>query len=71
MSLNGRIGRLESSARGTSACPACGLRPRDSGHIVVDDKDPVPELPDVCPACGRDTKIRLRVVYEGEEGEGA
>ena len=72
MPIDGRVRKLESSVRGTRTCPGCGLRPRDKGHIVVDDKDPVPELPEVCPECGRDTKLHIRVVYEGEEeGEGA
>ncbi len=54
--------------RQAGRCPGCGLRPQDKGHVVVDDKDPAPELSEVCPACGRNTKIHIRVVYEAERG---
>ena len=63
---------MESAARfEVVRCPGCGLRPQDKGHVVVDDKDPAPELPEVCPECGRNTKIRIRVVYEAEGGNDA
>ena len=66
--IGGRLRRVGWAARAVVRCPGCGLRPQDKGHIVVDDKDPAPELPGVCPACGRDVKIRIRVVYEAEGG---
>jgi hypothetical protein len=67
----GRLRRLEDRRRG-GPCPECGLRPQDKGYIVVDGNDPVPELPEVCEACGRDTRLHIVVVYDGdEEGEGA
>ena len=66
--IEGRLARLEASVRGTSACPGCGLRPQDKGHIVVEGvvegEDPAPELPEVCPECGHRTRIRIRVEYE-------
>jgi hypothetical protein len=37
---------------------------------VLCGNDPAEHLPEVCPECGRSTKIRIKVVYEGEEGEG-
>jgi hypothetical protein len=72
VSVRHRMRRLEASVRGTSACAGCGLRPRDSGgYIVVEDRDPAPHVPEVCLECGRSTKSHIRVVYEGDEGEGA
>jgi hypothetical protein len=68
--INARLRRLEEHSRG-GRCQECGLRPQDNGYIVVDDNDPAGHIPGVCPECGRSTKIHIRVVYEGEEGEGA
>jgi hypothetical protein len=65
-----RLTCLEVHIRG-GRCQECGLRPQDNGYIVVDDNDPAGHIPGVCPECGRSTKIHIRVVYEGEEGEGA
>ena len=65
----GRLRRLEDRRRG-GPCPECGLRQQDNGYIVVDGNDPVPDLPEVCPRCGRNTRLHMVVVYEGEEGEG-
>jgi hypothetical protein len=69
--ISSRLERLEASARSgqSGRCPECGLRPQDNGYIVVDDNDPAGHIPEVCPECGRSTKIHIRVVYEGEEGE--
>ena len=83
-SIKGRLRRAEAAVVG-GRCPGCKLRPQDKGHIVVEDKkgtrDPVPGLPEVCPECGRHTRIRIVVVEdpdpspetdeEGEDGEGA
>ncbi len=69
--IEGRLRRVGSAARAAVRCPGCGLRPQDRGHVVVDDKDPAPELSEVCPACGRNTKIHIRVVYEAEGGNDA
>jgi hypothetical protein len=70
--VSSRLKRLEASARSgpSGRCKQCALRPPDKGYIVVDDNDPAGHLPEVCPECGRSTKIRIRLVYEGEEGEG-
>ena len=67
--IKGRLRRLEERSRG-GRCQECVLRPQDNGYIVVDDNDPAGHIPEVCPECGRTTKIHIRVVYEGEEGEG-
>jgi rubrerythrin len=67
--IKGRLRRLEEHSRG-GRCQECRLRPQDNGYIVVDDNDPAGHIPEVCPECGRTTKIHIRVVYEGEEGEG-
>ena len=71
--LSSRHEKLEASAYSGPAgrCPQCGLMPQDKGYIVVDANDPAGHIPGVCPRCGRSTKIHIRVVYEGEEGEGA
>ncbi len=74
MSFKGRLRRAEASVRGLY-CPGCGLRPRDKGYIVVEGevegKDPAPPgLPEVCPECGRSTRIRIVVVEEEEADEG-
>ena len=70
--ISSRLQKLEASARSgpSGRCPECGLMPQDKGYIVVDDNDPAGHIPEVCPECGRTTKIHIRVVYEGEEGEG-
>jgi hypothetical protein len=70
--ISSRLERLEASARSgqSGRCPVCGLRPQDNGYIVVDDNDPAGHIPEVCPECGRSTKIHIRLVFEGEEGEG-
>jgi hypothetical protein len=70
--ISSRLEKLEVSAHGgpSGRCPECGLGPQDTGFMVVDDNDPARHLPEVCPECGRSTKIHIRVVYEGEEGEG-
>ncbi len=67
--IKGRLRRLEEHSRG-GRCQECDLRPQDNGYIVVDDNDPAGHIPEVCPECGRITKIHLVVVYEGEEGGG-
>ena len=64
-----RLTNLEEHIRG-GRCQECGLRPQDNGYMVVDDNDPAGHIPGVCPECGRSTKVHIRVVYEGEEGEG-
>jgi hypothetical protein len=70
--VSSRLEKLEASARSgpSGRCPGCALGPPDKGYVVVDDNDPAGHLPEVCPECGRSTKIRIRLVYEGEEGEG-
>jgi hypothetical protein len=70
--VSSRLKRLETSARSgpSGRCQQCGLMPRDKGYIVVDDNDPAGHIPEVCPECGRTTKIHIRVTYEGEPGEG-
>jgi hypothetical protein len=70
--VSSRLERLEASARSgpSGRCQQCGLRPPDKGYIVVDDNDPAGHLPEVCPKCGRSTKIHIRVLCGGEEGEG-
>jgi hypothetical protein len=70
--ISSRLEKLEASAcSGPSGrCPECGLGQRETGYIVVDDNDPAGHIPGVCPECGRSTKIHIRAVYEGEDGEG-
>jgi hypothetical protein len=70
--VSSRLERLEASARSGASgrCPECGLRRTDKGYIVLCGNDPVEHLPERCPECGRATKIHIRVVYEGDEGEG-
>ncbi len=65
-----RLRRIEEASR-PSRCPGCSLRPEDKGYIVLDGKDPVPEVPEVCEECGRNTRLHIVVVYgDDEEGEG-
>lgn len=67
--LKGRLRRIESASRTALRCPGCRLRPQDKGYIVVDGKDPSeapPDVPEVCPECGRSTRVHIKVVYEGE-----
>jgi hypothetical protein len=73
MNLHRRLENLEASARSgpSGRCPECGLWPQETGYIVVDNNDPAGHLPEVCPGCGRSTKIHIRVIYEGQEGEGS
>jgi len=69
--VSSRLERLEASAHSgpSGRCPECGLGPQETGYIVLCGNDPADHLPEVCPECGRCTKIRIRVVHEGE-GEG-
>ena len=71
--VSSRLERLEASTRSgpSGRCPQCGLWPREMGYIVLCGNDPAKHLPEVCPECGRSTKIHIRVTYEGQEGEGA
>jgi hypothetical protein len=70
MSFNrSRLRRIEEASRG-GRCPECKLPPDGPGYIVLDGEDPVLELPEVCPRCGRNTRTRIVVVEEGDEGEG-
>ena len=72
-SMKGRLRRAE-AAVGGGRCPGCKLRPQDRGYIVIEDekgtRDPVPGLPEVCPACGRHTRLRIVVVEDAEAEEG-
>jgi len=70
--VSGRLERLEASARSgpSGRCPECGLGLQETGYIVLCGNDPAKHLPEVCAECGRTTKIHIRVVYEGEQGEG-
>lgn len=68
--IKSRLRRLEAASRQVRRCPECGFRSQDRGYIVVDGNDPVPELPEVCPECGRYTRIHIVVVEEGDEGGG-
>jgi hypothetical protein len=70
--ISSRLEKLEASTRSgpSGRCLECGLRSEDNGYIVVDDNDPAGHIPEVCPECRRSTKIHIRLVYEGEEGEG-
>jgi hypothetical protein len=70
VSIKDRLRRMEASFGG-GRCPECGLRPQDKGYIVVDGKDPVPEMPEMCPECGRYTRIHIVVVYDDVEGQRA
>ena len=62
-----RLKRAEAAAGGGS-CSGCRLRPQEGGYIVVDGNDPVPQMPEVCPECGRYTRLHIVVVEEGEGG---
>jgi hypothetical protein len=68
--ISGRLERLEASTRSgpSGRCPECGLWPWETGYIVLCGNDPAGQLPEMCPECGRSTKIHIRVVYEGEGG---
>jgi hypothetical protein len=68
MTFGGRLRRAEEKAGGTLRCSGCGLRPQNKGYIVVDGNDPVPHIPEVCPKCGRSTRLHIVIVYDGEEG---
>jgi hypothetical protein len=70
--ISSRLEKLEASARSgpSGRCPECRLRPQDNGYIVLCGNDPAEHLPEMCPKCRRSTKIHIRLVYEGEEGEG-
>jgi hypothetical protein len=70
--ISSRLEKLEASARSgpSGRCPECGLGPQETGYIVLCGNDPAGHIPGVCPECGRNTKIHISVVYEGEEGEG-
>jgi hypothetical protein len=68
--IRSRLRRLEKLRRGRLRCPGCGLMLESKGYIVVDGNDPAPEVPEVCPECGRNTRLHIVVVYEDEEGEG-
>ena len=65
--LHDRLEKLEASAcrAASGRCRECALRPQDNGYLVVDDNDPAGHIPQVCPQCGRSTKIHVRLVYEG------
>lgn len=64
--IKSRLRRIESASRAVARCPGCRLRTQDRDYIVVDGKDPAPEVPEVCPECGRSTRLYIQVVYEGE-----
>ena len=69
MSFINRLRRLEATGE---ACPECrqpkGFAKPDRLYAFYPG-EPVPEPP-VCPSCGRSLGFVLRVVYDGEEGEG-
>ncbi len=73
VSINGRLGRLESASRkGSGRCGKCGLPPDGPGRIVlIDDGSPEEGFPDDpeerCGSCGRRLWYVLRVVYEGDD----
>ena len=62
-SLKGRLRHLEEPGR----CRECRLSVE--GTIVCYEGEEPPE-PKRCPSCGRPLEHVIRVVYEGEEGEG-
>ena len=70
--ISSRLEKLEASARSgpSGRCQECGLPPDGPGYIVVDHNDPAGHIPEVCPECGRSTKIHICLAYEGEEGRG-
>jgi hypothetical protein len=68
--LASRLRRLEGHIRGSGRNPGSGLRPHDKGYVVAYGNDPAAHVPEVCPECGRSTKVHISVVYEGEEGGG-
>ena len=65
--IKSRIRRVEASL-GSGPCTECRLPPDGPGYIVVDGKDPVPQMPEICPKCGRNTRLHIVVVEEGEGG---
>jgi hypothetical protein len=71
--ISTRLEKLEASARSgpSGRCPVCGLGPQETGYIVLCGNNPAEHLPEVCSECRRTTKIHIRVVVEGEDGEGA
>jgi hypothetical protein len=66
--MKSRLRRIEEQAH-SGPCQECDLSPQSKGYIVLDGKDPVPHLPEVCPQCGKSTRIHICVVYD-DEGEG-
>jgi len=57
--------RLEGS--GELRCPECYLKPQTPQVVYPGEQAPEPER---CPRCLRPLGFVLRVVYDGEEGEG-
>ena len=73
MGIDSRLRRLEE--RGGS-CPECGLSPNGHGYMAViyeehPEKSSDGDPDERCGRCGRPLYTVLRVVYDGEEGEGA
>jgi hypothetical protein len=68
-SIEGRLRLLEEQGH-RGRCAGCGLRPQDGAYVVAYGNDPAAHVLEVCPECGRSTKVHIRVVYDGEEGEG-
>jgi len=60
-SIDSRLRRLEESG---DSCPECAARPLQTYPYYPDDSESAPTVP-VCPSCGRELGILLRVVYEG------
>lgn len=72
-SIENRLKRLEGQRW---PCPECGLTPKEHGRLAVvypgePDKGFRGDASERCGRCGRYLYTVLRVVYEGEEGEGA
>jgi hypothetical protein len=68
VSINGRIQRLQ--ARIAGACPECHHKPEAIHVYYPDIGQEAPEVP-ACSSCGRSLGVVFKVVYDGEEGEGA
>ena len=71
-SIHGRLERLEESG---DSCPECGLSAAARRPIAVvypDDPDKGFEGDpyEACGACGEPLYVVIRVVYDGDEGEG-